>query len=126
MSISRYLYLPQVLLFLDLFSELLPVNIKNSIKGNDIFAHLQQMLQFSKEVLRIFLGENRRISDSFRPRSYGRWPYRYKPSVFFGRSSWQSNLPERLFTIRCIRGTVGLQFVINSLLLYLKYLGYTK
>ena len=35
-------------------------------------------------------------------------------------------LPERLFAIRCICRTIGLQFVINSLLLYLKYLGFIK
>ena len=36
------------------------------------------------------------------------------------------NLPERFFAIHCIRRTIGLQLVINSLLLYLKYLSCTK
>lgn len=31
-------------------------------------------------------------------------------------------VPEGLFTICSIRGTVSLQFIINSLLLYFKYL----
>ena len=39
-NLSLCLYLPQVLLFLDLFGELLPVDKRNCIKGNNIVASL--------------------------------------------------------------------------------------